>query len=339
MCTIIVHSFGLVVNQYWHITIKHNELPLLARRVYNLLPEQSTLDKDWKMKNTFKALLFGLAALVLIGCEEDNQIVIIDDDPLAPQGVYSITGDNAVYVYWNGPYERDIDEYWIYRSLTATTGYTVIGARAAVSNPNLDLVIYEFIDNTAVNGQTYFYAVASVDGAGQVSELSAEEVFDTPRPEGNAVVFDVAIEPTLAGYDLSSRANVRWDSSAADIYIDRAAGTYYINVADAQTDLQDVGYTDSFDDIGYAPTDGWSENGWAEIIAGHIYIVWTRDLNYAKMRVESINSSSVSFRWAYQTDPDNPELIVIGNQDQKPQHGIEYIMKPKMNNASLINGK
>ena len=291
------------------------------------------------MKATMKAILFGLATLVLIGCEEDNPVIVVDNAPAAPQGVYTITGDNAVYVYWNGPYERDIDEYWVYRSLSATTGYAVIGSRDAVANPNLDLVIYEFIDNTAVNGQTYYYAVVSVDAAGHVSELSAEAVFDTPRPEGNAVVFDRAIEPSLAGYDLSGRVNVYWDSSAADIFIDRAVGTFYINVADALTDLQDVGYTSSFDDVGYAPTAGWSENGWAEIIAGHTYIVWTRDLNYAKMRVESINSSSISFRWAYQTDPDNPELIVIGNQDQKPQHGLEYMMKPKMNDAPVINGK
>jgi len=291
------------------------------------------------MKYAIKGLILGLAALFLVGCEADNQVLIVDNDPLAPQGVYTITGDNAVYIYWNGPYERDIDEYLIYRSLTATSGYAVVGSRGAVSNPNLDLIVYEFIDNTPVNGQTYYYAVASVDGAGQVSELSAEAVFDTPRPEGNAVVFDVAIEPTLAGYDLSGRVNVHRDSAAADIFIDRASGIYFINVADAQTDLQDVGYTASFDEVGYAPTAGWSVNGWAEIIAGHTYIIWTRDLNYAKMRVESINSSSVSFRWAYQTDPDNPELIAVGNINQKPQHGGEYLLKPKSNQVPVNSGK
>lgn len=288
------------------------------------------------MKGTLKAVLFGIAALVLVGCEEDNQLVIVDNSPLAPQGVYTVTGDFAVYVYWNGPYESDIDEYLIYRSMSATTGYAVVGNRDAVSNPNLDLVVYEFIDNTAVNGQTYYYSVASVDGAGQVSELSAETVFDTPRPEGNAVVFDMAIEPTRAGWDLSGQNYVRWDSSAADIYIDSDInGTYYINVADAQTDIQDVGYTSNFDDVGYAPIDGWSENGWAEIIAGHSYVIWTRDLNYAKMRVESINPSSVSFRWAYQTDADNPELIAFGNRNEKPVHGAKYLIKPNTNQVPV----
>lgn len=292
------------------------------------------------MKGILKAVLFGFAALILVGCEEDNQLVIVDNAPMAPQGVYSITGDNAVYIYWNGPYERDINEYLIYRSLSSTTGYAVIGNRNALSNPNLDLIVYEFIDNTAVNGQTYFYAVATVDNAGQVSELSAETIFDTPRPEGNAVVFDMAIEPTLAGWDLSGRVNVRWDNAAADIYIDSDInGVYYINVADAQTDIQDVGYTSNFDEVGYAPTDGWSENGWAEIIAGHTYVIWTRDLNYAKMRVESINTSSVSFRWAYQTDADNPELIAPGNRNEKPVHGAQYLIKPNSNQVPVTSGK
>jgi hypothetical protein len=291
------------------------------------------------IKSILKSLIFGIAALILVGCEKDNPVVIVDDVPMSPQGVYSITGDNAVYIYWNGPYERDIDEYRIYRSLSATTGYSVIGAVAALSNPNLDLIIYEFLDNTSVNGQTYFYAVASVDGANQVSELSAEAVFDTPRPEGNAVVFDTAIEPSLAGYDISGRVNVSWNSAAADIFIDRVSGVFYINAADAQTDLQDMGYTASFDEIGYADTTGWSENGWAEIIAGHTYIIWTRTLNYAKMRVESINSNSVSFRWAYQTDTDNPELIAVGNISQKPLHGSEYLLKPKSTQNPVISGK
>jgi len=291
------------------------------------------------MRNMLKSLIFGSALLIAVGCDNNNNPIVVDVVPAAPQGVYSVTGDNAVYIYWNGPYEKDITKYRVYRSLNQTTGYTAIGSRDAASNPNLDLIVYEFIDNTAVNGQTYYYAVASVDAAGHVSELSAESVFDTPRPEGTAVVFDVAIEPSLAGYDLSGRVNVRWDSSDADIYVDRSGGVYYINVADAQTDLQDVGFTASFDDVGFAPTDGWSTNGWAELIVGHTYIVWTRDLNYAKMRVESLNSSSVSFRWAYQTDPNNPELVAMGNVNQKPIHDATYLMKPKGDVVPVNNGK
>ncbi|MGH8016160.1 MAG: hypothetical protein ACREBV_08220, partial [Candidatus Zixiibacteriota bacterium] len=110
------------------------------------------------MKALIKSMIIGLAALVLVSCDENNTVVVFDPAPMAPQGIYTVTGNNAVYVYWNGPYEKDIDEYLIYRSDSATTGYAVIGSRDVVSNPNLDLITYEFVDFTAINGTTYYYA-------------------------------------------------------------------------------------------------------------------------------------------------------------------------------------
>ena len=287
------------------------------------------------MKALLKVLIIGIAGFLLVGCEEDDNVVFVNTVPAAPQGVFTVTGNNSVYIYWNGPYEKDIDEYWVYRSLSATTGYTFLGARDAVNNSNLDLITYEYIDNTAINGNTYYYAIASVDNSGQVSELSAETIFDTPRDEGTAVLVDVAVDSTVAGYDLSGRTNVQYNNINADIFVDRVGGVFYINAADAFTDLQDVGYSASFDGVGYAPTEGWSENGWSEIILNHTYIVWTRDLNYAKMWVEAISANSVFFRWAYQTDPDNPELIVVGNSNEKPNHGQEYLLKPKGNDVPV----
>jgi hypothetical protein len=45
-----------------------------------------------------------------------------------------------------------------------------------------------------------------------------------------------------------------------------------------------------------------------EAIVGHSYIVLTSDNHYAKFEVKSLNSSSMVLDWAYQIDPDNPEL-------------------------------
>jgi hypothetical protein len=44
------------------------------------------------------------------------------------------------------------------------------------------------------------------------------------------------------------------------------------------------------------------------LIPGHCYLVWTRDNHYAKFRVTGLSPTVVSFDWAYQTDPGNPEL-------------------------------
>ncbi|MEO0156993.1 MAG: hypothetical protein ABIL07_07755, partial [candidate division WOR-3 bacterium] len=69
------------------------------------------------------------------------------------------------------------------------------------------------------------------------------------------------------------------------------------------------GYTASFDEIGYAPDDGWSPTGIVEAIVGHTYVIWTWDNHFAKIRVASLKPGYVIFDWAYQVDPGNPELV------------------------------
>ncbi len=271
-------------------------------------------------------LIAALSSLVLVGC--DNDECVFDPVPAAPQGVFSITGDGEVYIYWNGPYESDIKEYVIWRSDQPTTYYTEIGRRTAVANPNLDLIIYEYIDEGLQNGHTYYYAVSAVDRANQMSELSAEEVFDTPRPEGEVVLYDSTLQANLSGYHFASYA--RLNPSSADVFVDRVDGIFFLNAANDSTDLQDVGYTEQFEDVGYAPVDGWSELGWVELVVGHTYVIWTDDLRFAKMRVETIDSANgyVLFRWAYQTAPNNPELVPLPDGANKPEHGEEYL-RPK----------
>ena len=291
-----------------------------------------------KLKKLIVLPILLILAIALSGCSDD-EILIINEIPAAPQGVFSITGDNAVYIFWNAPYEADLDEFFVYRSFEPVNNFVVIGTVIADDNPNLDLVLHQYTDNTAVNGQTYYYAVASVDFAGQVSELSAEDVFDTPRPEGTIIIPEISTDPTIAGLDLSTQSRVSWNDPNADIYLDTVAGIFYINATDTLTDLQDMGYTESFDDIGYAPTTGWSENGWAEVILGHTYVIWTRDLHYAKLRVTTITSSFVDFQWAYQLDQDNPELVGGNSITQKPDHGSDYLRRSNGDNVSINSGK
>ncbi|MEW5993249.1 MAG: hypothetical protein AB1744_02500, partial [Candidatus Zixiibacteriota bacterium] len=191
--------------------------------------------------------------------------------------------------------------------------YREIGRRAADPNPNLDLIIYEYIDQSAElqNGVTYYYAVSSVDAAGQISELSAENAFDTPRPEGRTVLADSAVDAAKSGFHFGTQQRVH--VSLSDVFVDQVNGVFYLNVGNLSTDLQDMGQTDSFDDIGWAPQTGWSANGWAELITGHTYVIRTGspdNVHYAKMWVEGIDEiySWVSFQWAYQVAKDNPEL-------------------------------
>ena len=49
-------------------------------------------------------------------------------------------------------------------------------------------------------------------------------------------------------------------------------------------------------------------DGVVEAIVGHSYIVYTRDGHYAKFEVIARGSGTLTMDWAYQIDPDNPEL-------------------------------
>ena len=81
-----------------------------------------------------------------------------------------------------------------------------------------------------------------------------------------------------------------------------------IFVPDYSTDIQDAGYVSSLDAVDFAPESGWSPSGTVEAVAGHAYVVWTRDNHYAKFRVTAVGPTQVMLDWAYQIDPGNREL-------------------------------
>jgi len=261
-----------------------------------------------------------LTGLTFVGCDDDDDAYILSDnaEPQPPQGVFSVTLDGAVEIWFAGPYDSDVAEFAVYRATSPAfdppSQYDLLFTVEADDNPDLDLVYYWVLDDDVVNGETYWYAVATVDHAGHVSDLSAEDVFDTPRPEGVVSLYDYALQVNSAGFNFFGRTPVSAGSVLADVYVDRFDGIFYLNAGDTLftrgTEIQDMGYTGSWDAIGYAPTTGWSNLGYAEIIMEHTYVVRTDDNHYVKMRVIDIDSDGVvQFQWAYQTDPGNPELI------------------------------
>ncbi len=269
-----------------------------------------------------KIILTSLALLVLIalvGCEERKviQYVEVDEYPSRPQGVYSVTADEAVYIYWLPVQDNDLNYYRIWYSSSADGLYENIG-----TSPDED-----YIDYDVYNGVTYYYAISAVDLAGNESELSYETVYDTPRPERyDQDLYDYVYFPAVSGFDLSTGAVVSYSSIVADIYIDFDAGleAFFINAVDVDTDLQDMGYTEDFDEIGYAPSDGWSYVGWTEVIVGHTYVVWTRDDHFAKIRVtdaDYTNFEYITFDWGYQTSTTDPGRMELS----RPQHDENYL--------------
>ncbi|MDF1544444.1 MAG: hypothetical protein P1R58_05010 [bacterium] len=266
------------------------------------------------MKKTYLLILSLLLVFTVVGCEEDDNLVLIDPPPAAPQGVYSITGDGSVTIAWNGPYEADLDHYVVLRSLDPIDNYTEIGTVEALDNPNLDLIFYTFVDENAVNGVTYFYAVLSVDMGGKESDLSAEPVYDTPRPEGIVSLANSDILPDRAGFIFALGSIV--DTSVADISVMTLFGVPHLHVrGNGMTWIQDMGSTVDFFDVTVAPAGGWSSFDEVELIEGHTYAIFIEKAidtgNYAKVRAVSVTATSAKLEWGYQPVTDNPELKVI----------------------------
>ena len=84
--------------------------------------------------------------------------------------LFATAGDNSVSLNWNDNTELDLDSYNVYRS-TTSGGY---GAALATGVATSD-----YVDNTAVNGTTYYYVVTAIDTSSHESNYS-NEVSKTP---------------------------------------------------------------------------------------------------------------------------------------------------------------
>ncbi len=174
------------------------------------------------------------------------------------------------------------------------------------------------MDYDAQNGELYYYAVAAYDYDVNESELSYDMVYGVARPEGmNQSIFDFRNYPDNSGYDFSEYSvvpyNANSDNASADFFFENFEGTFYLNVWD-DTDIQDMGYTNSFLDITNAPLDGWvpinpDENvKYVAAEIGHTYVIWTWDNHYAKIRIKSISNERIVFDCAYQLLEGEPQL-------------------------------
>jgi len=284
------------------------------------------------MKKNFFTVIVGLVFIssfvcgcvfFFAGCSSEEkssvepQVIETTKDmpPFPPQGVSSITGDGYVVVNWLPNWEsqlgeKDLAGYIIYRSLQETENYGEIGRVGSDAN--------SFTDRTVKNGITYFYAVSAVDAAGNESELSVENVFDTPRPAGkNVTLQDYSIVPQASGFSFIHSDRIQlWDNNTTDIYfgVDTEVRVPYLYSDNNQ--IQDMGFTDNMDEISFAPQNGFTTL-FMEAIKGHTYVLLTSDGHYAKIRVsdvyiewagEEVRSASITFDWAYQLQTGNPEL-------------------------------
>ncbi|MCX6833099.1 MAG: hypothetical protein NT028_13405 [candidate division Zixibacteria bacterium] len=290
------------------------------------------------MKRLILLVLTMVGMLVFVaGCDEHKVVQAVGDVPAVPTGVSSTTGDQQVEVYWRGNNDNGVTEgYGVYRYTHTVNGvdqYELLGTvLASAGYLDGDMRWYSYFDYNVTNGVTYYYSVNAYNKWGE-SELSVADLFDTPRPEGNAILRDFHTYPSNAGFDFSHAQShvVRYDSPNADMYCEYDAdlGAFFLFAGSNEVDIQDYGYTDTLTAVGWGDPgggDGWSAVGWLELIVHHSYIIWTADDHYATIRVEGTDSNPnqliIDIRWAYQTAEGNPELK--RGLITRPQHDANY---------------
>jgi len=258
------------------------------------------------LKTLFLALPI-LAMFIASGCVDENHhgdVYVDRTPPVEPRGLFSVTGDGRVDLYWISNTEEDLAGYRVYWSSSAYGAYEYMATT----------VNAHYTDYEVVNGTTYYYAVTAYDRDGNESELSYETVSDTPRPEGfDLVLYDFnGTNYTLSGYDFSMYARMTYNSDYTDIFygfVDGIPVMYAWNPYPEwpATDIQDAGYR-TLEEADDAPSNGWTTDHLVILTVGHSYFVWTRTNNYAKFYVKQIEPGYVVLDWAYQTAPENPEL-------------------------------
>jgi hypothetical protein len=252
-----------------------------------------------------------LGVLLLAGCSEQTTAPAIHP-PAAPRGLFSVTGNTQVTLVWLANTETDVVSYRIYEGPCGGLDCEYSRIASIPAPGSADYV--EYVVTDLANGRTRFFAVAAVNRAGAESDLSYDDVFDTPRPAGTGLVLNNCRVPgPNVGYDFSAFARTDTTIAPTDIFfghfVDSLGYAYrQIFVPDYSTDIQDAGFVSSLDRVDFAPESGWSPSGTVEAIVGHAYVVWTRDDHFAKFRVTAVGPNQVTLDWAYQVDPGNREL-------------------------------
>ena len=252
---------------------------------------------------------------LILGCgSEDETPVQADTEPPAtPRGVKSITGDGQVIVEWFPNGEADLAGYDIWRDDNGDEEFDLLAEVSADSSA--------FVDEEVINGRTYSYAISAVDYDGNESDLSPEQVLDTPRPSGNNTILnDFNLAPNRSGFDFSqpARGAITWDLSATDVYFgfDTVINVPYL-YSDNLTEMQDMGYHEYFDEVDVSPVRGFTTE-FVELIEGHVYVLLTPDGHFAKIHIIAVSNAAVTFDWAYQIDPGNPQLAPAARAISEP---------------------
>ncbi|HEX6912035.1 MAG TPA: hypothetical protein VF142_16655 [Longimicrobium sp.] len=246
--------------------------------------------------------------------------------PAAPTGPAAVALDNAVFLDWGTPAssQGNVSKYLVY--LTRLDGEAFSYSVGQTDGNG-------FLDQRAENGSEYGYRIATVDTLGHVSNLSAE-VFAIPRPDfSGELLYAFADSALLSGFRFQEDENdnpiLAGGSASAHFRLESDATGYRIVPLNG-TQVTEFGFTTAIvcgpgSDAGCtaartAPTSGYSTAPlYIDPEFSYVFRVTGNDgqPHYAVVRVAMLGTDQdgndlAIFDWAYQLQPNEPQLEVRG---------------------------
>ena len=270
-----------------------------------------------------------VSLLAVTACSSDRTDPGIPPD--VPAELTSITLDGAVALSWiDNSFTSDPSNFSNYRIYSTLYDFAtdLCGSSWGLEGTT---VAPEFIVGALTNGVTRCFEVSavSVDGA----ESARSQVrFDTPRPDGrNVALFARQVQDAESGFrfwdDLdgdgraqTSELELVRPGSAVDIdfSVERdGTGTFLLAPVRAGTGVEFYDADTPVEDltsIDFA-AGGTYETTPIEAAPGFGYVFETDggdgSVRYGAVRVTHVGQTFLILDWAFQTDPSNPELLVV----------------------------
>ncbi|HEU5262052.1 MAG TPA: hypothetical protein VFU41_11590 [Gemmatimonadales bacterium] len=271
-----------------------------------------------------------LVGMVAVGCQSDTTAVVVIPPLPAPASLSSISLNQAIHLQWaDNAAQSDPSRFEFYQVYGASYDLDqgFCGTDWAIEGTT---VSDEFLVALLDNGVPRCFAVSAFSVDGDESEWSPRWQ-DTPRPDArNVLVSAYEVNQSQSGFRfwLDANGNGRGDAGELGlvqdgnrtdidfwIHLQSSDSTLWIVPEFAGDSMQLYGSAAVPDltSIDFAPAAGYSRNMF-QAVPGFGYVFQRLENNqyhYAALRVTHVSRQYVIFDWSVQTDPGNPELIVM----------------------------
>ena len=266
-----------------------------------------------------------LSVVLGSACSDDNNGPS-GPEPQIPTNLVSTSLDGAVALFWDdNAFDADPNGFQNYRIFSTTYEFD---ADQCGSTWRLEgtTVAPEFVVGALFNGEPRCFSVSAVN-IDQIESPRSNERPDTPRPDArNVVVFARQVRDAESGFffwaddgdeaveDGELGVVTNGSDPDVDFSVERdGSGNLFLTPVFPSTTVVDVGLVADLTSIDIAPLSGFARPGvLAEPSRGYVFQMPGGDglFRYGAVRTTHVGRDFLILDWAYQTDPENPELRV-----------------------------